>query len=75
MQYFEQQGDYAKAEDQLYQLCETGAVGQGISQLGESFYQRLLVLPDSILAGGGLPRDEVEFGRDEFRQRCAFARS
>ena len=70
MQYFEQQGDYAKAEDQLFQLCESAGIGPGIVQLGEGFYQRLSVLPDSILAGGGLPRDEVEFGRDEFRQRC-----
>ncbi len=72
MQYFEQQGEYAKAEDQLFQLCESGGVDGAMSSLAEGFYQRLLALPDSILAGGGLPRDEVEFGLKEYRQRFAF---
>ena len=72
MQYYEKQGDYAKAEDQLFQLCESGGLGAGLGPLGESFYQRLLDLPDAILAGGRLPRDEVEFGLREFREHCAF---
>ena len=75
MQYYEKQGEYAKAEDQLFQLCEASAGGEGLSflsLLGEGFYKRLSALPDSIVSGGGLPRDEVEFGRDEFRKRVTF---
>jgi hypothetical protein len=75
MHYYEKQGEYAKAEDQLFQLCETSAGGEGLSflsLLGEGFYKRLSALPDSIVSGGGLPRDEVEFGRDEFRKRVTF---
>ena len=72
MQYFEKQGEYAKAEDQLFQLCESEVSRTGLSHLAEGFYQRLSAMPDSILSGGGLPRDEVEFGRDEIRTRLAF---
>lgn len=70
MQYFEQQDEYGKAEDQLFQLCENCPNKGALRELGESFYRRMSGKPDSILAGGGLPRDEVESGLREFRQRC-----
>ena len=69
MQYFEQQEEFGKAEDQLFQLCEACPVEGPLVELGESFYRRMSAKPDSILAGGGLPRDEVESGLTEFRQR------
>lgn len=75
MQYYEKQGEFAKAEDQLFQLCESSSGGKAMSflpLLGEGFYKRLSAMPDAILSGGGLPRDEVEFGQNEFRQRVAF---
>ncbi len=70
MNHYENQGEFAKAEDQLYLICESGQMGAGVQGLGESFYQRLLDQPDWLLLEGGLPRDEVEAGLAEFRERC-----
>lgn len=66
--YFEWTGRYAKAEDTLYDLLETGAV---IAAEGMSFYQRLLDKSDAELLAGDLPRTEVIEGVRELRQKIA----
>ena len=70
MQYHEHRGDFAQAEDWLFRLCESSPTQGGLAALGEGFYRRLSAHPDSILAGGGLPREEVEAGWKEFRRQC-----
>ena len=70
MQYHEYRGDFAQAEDWLFRLCDSSPAQGGLAALGEGFYRRLSAQPDSILAGGGLPREEVEAGWKEFRRQC-----
>ena len=70
MQYHEHRGDFAQAEDWLFRLCESSPTPGGLEALGEGFYRRLSAQPDSILAGGGLPREEMEDGWKEFRRQC-----
>ena len=71
MQYHEHRGDFAQAEDWLFRLCEFSPAPDGLEALGEGFYRRLSAQPDSILAGGGLPRQEMEDGWKEFRRQCS----
>ena len=64
VRYFEARGRYAQAEDALFRWRETSdpaAIDQGLA-----FYGRLLTKSDEELAGGNLPRSEVEQGRREF---------
>jgi hypothetical protein len=62
--YYELIGDYAEAENVLFELAEGGAAGA--PALGSGFYDRLRVKDDEELARGGLPRDEVEDGYEAF---------
>lgn len=57
--YYENIGNYAKAEDHLFHLrsCEPLIRDEGVA-----FYERLLQLEDPILLAGGLPREELEQG-------------
>jgi hypothetical protein len=59
MRYYEVLGNYAKAEDALFELLELDPsfAGEGIS-----FYERLLKRTDDELREGGLPKDEVQEG-------------
>ena len=70
MQYHEHRGDFAQAEDWLFRLCESSPAPSGLEAWGEGFYRRLSAQPDSILAGGGLPRREMEDGWKEFLRQC-----
>lgn len=58
--YFEMTGEYARAENLLFQLIE--ADHPGMLEEGIRFYQRLLAKTDSGLEQGNLPREEVEEG-------------
>ncbi len=60
--YYEKTGNYAKAEDILDELIETGESQGDILSQGISFYKRLLVKTDADLNAGNLPREEVEEG-------------
>ena len=62
--YFEARGQFAKAEDTLFAWLDTGDAGAAAA--GEAFYERLRGKSDQALAMGGLPRVEVEQGREEF---------
>ena len=56
--YFDAIGDYAEAEDRLFELVDIGE----IVPEGLAFYERLLTLSDAELGRGDLPRAEVEEG-------------
>lgn len=73
MRYFEAAQAFGKVEDVLHQLKEDRPTLDILPTLGFEFYERLAVKPDSLLAEGGLPRDEVDGGMREWRQ--AFAAS
>lgn len=62
MQYYEQAGAYAKAEDVLYAMRAAEPGNLTTRALGRAFYHRLLRQPDEALRAGNLPRDEVEEG-------------
>lgn len=64
-EYYEQTAQYAKAEDSLYRLLESG---EEIGPDGEALYMRLLSKSDEELEAGNLPRDEVEQGLQEWRR-------
>lgn len=61
--YHEAMGEYARAEDRLFELKETGY--EGWQRDAEAFFKRLLELPDERLEEGGLSRAEVEEGLEE----------
>ena len=52
-------GDFASAEDRLFELLERTASPELLEE-GLEFYTHLLTLPDEDLRAGNLPRDEVE---------------
>lgn len=58
--YFEVRGDFARAEDALFEWLETG--DSDAASEGRSFYERLAAMSDDTLAQGGLPRAELEQG-------------
>ena len=62
LQYYEQVGAYAQAEDVLYALLADAPDDPTLRALGRAFYQRLLRQPDACLIAGNLPRDEVQEG-------------
>ncbi len=64
--FHEQIGDFAKAEDALFNLLDDAPdlVPEGID-----FYERLVTLTDADLIAGNLPRDEVVAGLAELQAR------
>jgi tetratricopeptide (TPR) repeat protein len=60
LQYFEMIGNYAQAENILFQLIDVGE--EDILDKGVAFYSRLLAKTDDELNQGNLPREEVEEG-------------
>ena len=67
MQHFERIGDFARAENVLFEMAETNDFAGELRRFGISFYDRLLARTDEQLVSGGLPRAEVESGRAEFK--------
>lgn len=60
--HFEQFGDFARAEDWMYEVIEDEYAPADIVQRAISFYHRLLDQSDYDLVHGNLPRAEVEAG-------------
>lgn len=56
-------GQYAEAENLLYELWEMSGIH---GQEGLRFYERLNALDDERLTAGGLPREELEEGRKQW---------
>jgi hypothetical protein len=60
--YYEQTGDYAKAEDMLWAMLHAAPGDCAIVGAGRAIYARLQQLSDAALLAGNLPREEVEGG-------------
>lgn len=67
--YYEYTGDYAKAEDMLFELLELYPADQGIQAQGLAFYERLLAKSDSDLQMGHFSRSEVYEGMAQISQK------
>src|SRR5215469_7944153 len=65
MRHYEQIGDYARAEDALFEILDAESPTPELLDFGRMFYQSLLRLTDEALALGNLPRAEVQAGLDE----------
>jgi hypothetical protein len=61
-QHFEQMGDFARAENWMYEALEDDHAPPGIVERAIEFYQRLLGQDDADLILGNLPRAEIETG-------------
>ncbi|HEX3722679.1 MAG TPA: DUF6483 family protein [Nitrolancea sp.] len=61
-QHFEQMGDFARAENWMYEALEDDRAPHDIVDRSIAFYRRLLEHDDSDLVIGNLPRSEVEAG-------------
>ncbi len=69
MHYYERTGQFARAEDVLYELLDLNPQAAATLQWGISFYERLLGQSDSALRNGNLPRNEIEECLEEWRNR------
>jgi len=66
--YYEYSGQYAKAEDTLFELLEIHPVDQEIRAQGIAFYKRLLAKSDIDLLAGHFSQTEVYEGIDHLQQ-------
>ncbi len=66
--YYELTGQYAKAEDVLFERLESVPHDATLRTEGQAFYQRLLAKSDGDLQGGNLCREEVWEGLTQLRQ-------
>jgi hypothetical protein len=64
--YYEQSGDYGRAENIIHHLLEDG--DPQAWERGAAFYARLTAKSDAELDAGGLPREELEEGLEAFRE-------
>jgi hypothetical protein len=71
MRHYEQRGAFAKAEDALFDLLDAEPGNSDVLDVGMEFYERLRGQSDVALADGNLPRQELEAGAAELRQRRA----
>jgi len=67
--YYEQQGNYAKAEDTLFEALEDNQHDATLIAQGEAFYERLLLKNSTDLAAGNLSRKEVHEGIAQLKKR------
>lgn len=67
--YYEMNGDYADAEDLLFEMLDAEADSPELQTLAVEFYRRLLTYSDDALEAGNLPRAEVEAGLAESEGR------
>ncbi|WDV45079.1 DUF6483 family protein [Clostridiaceae bacterium M8S5] len=68
--YYENNGDYALAEDILYQLLDAESYSKTIVSEGINFYNRLLDKTKCKLSAGNLPIDEVIEGKKYLISQC-----
>lgn len=69
-EYARLRGNYADAEDRLFDLLEQG-YSEHLAQKGNQFYQTLLNTKDEKLEAGRLPRAEVMEGLASFEAELA----
>jgi tetratricopeptide (TPR) repeat protein len=70
--FYEQSGNYAKAEDELFRMLENGMDNAPV--YGLELYDRLLSKVDDDLEAGGLPRQEVLDAVAELKQLAGVER-
>ena len=70
--YHEKTGSYARAEDVLFEMLETGQANGDMFERGVAFYERLKRKSAADLIAGNLSRDEVEEGLERLKEvhRC-----
>ncbi|MDQ4076328.1 MAG: DUF6483 family protein [Chloroflexota bacterium] len=61
-------GDYARAEDMLWELLDTTGYQKELLAAGINFYRELLARSDEELAAGHLPRTEIQEGLAELHR-------
>ena len=68
--YFGVRGDFARAEDALFEWLETGDPDAAAE--GHTFYERLATMSDETLKQGGLSRAEIDQGSRDWENalRC-----
>lgn len=76
--YFNKTEQFDAAENKLFELLESDPTNENklspeISQKGLKFYKKLLLLQDAELIAGGLPRNEVIEGLEQFKQKTMIA--
>ncbi len=65
--YYEQTGQYAKAEDVLFDMIEAEQPDHDMVKQGTAFYTRLQAKNDDVLLAGNLSRQEVEEGLEQLK--------
>ncbi|GLX66288.1 DUF6483 family protein [Paenibacillus glycanilyticus] len=63
-EWLEGEGQFARAEDVLYELLEDEVIAK---EEVEAFYRRILFCEDERLEAGGLPREEVQYGLESLQ--------
>lgn len=69
MEHYERAGQFAKAEDMLFQILEGSPENTALVEFGEAFYRRLENQSEAALLGGGLSPEEVKTGIEELRRK------
>jgi len=69
MHHYERIGEFARAEDALFEILDAEPAKPELLEFGREFYQRLLRLDDTVLALGNLPRTEAQAGLAELDGR------
>jgi len=68
LQYYEQSGAFASAEDRLFELRDQAPHDRAVAALGEAFYRRLRSYTDAELQAGNFSRREIESGLTTWRR-------
>lgn len=69
MEHYERSGQFGKAEDALFAILGAEPNNSSAVEFGISFYERMQRQSDARLMDGNLPREEVEAGLRELRDR------
>jgi len=69
MEHYERTGQFAKAEDSLFDILDAEPANVAALEFGISFYDRLLGHADPQLNDGNLPRTEVNAGLEDLQAR------
>jgi hypothetical protein len=67
LQYYEQEGAFARAEDTLFALIADEPDSDKRTSLGIAFFERLAALDTATLERGGLTRDEIDYALEQLR--------
>jgi hypothetical protein len=71
IRHHESQGNFADAEDLLFDVLDARPADVDLIPVGVEMYERLLERSDEELAAGKLPRDEVEEGLSQLKARAS----